>query len=83
LRNLFTAQYFRLTKANKGQDFDCLTDKGPNILSEYDFWTITTFTNLGLALKMVIFRIFCSKFWGLIWPGSFFSTTKHTKKVNF
>jgi hypothetical protein len=39
-----------------------LTDKGPNIVSQYDFWTIAIFTSLKLALKIIIFRI-CQKFW--------------------
>jgi hypothetical protein len=40
------------------------TDKGPNIVGLYDFWTIDIFTSLGLALKMVIFRFFLSNVLG-------------------
>jgi hypothetical protein len=59
-----------------------LTDKGPNIVNQYDFWAIIIFTSLGLALKMIIFGFFCPKFWDLVWPG-FFSWTKHDRRINF
>jgi hypothetical protein len=48
------------TKTNTGQVF--FRDKGPNIISRYDFWTITTFTSLKLSLKIVIFWIFVQCF---------------------
>jgi hypothetical protein len=32
---------------------------------------------------MSFFDCFCLKFWGLVWPGIFFSTTNYDKKVNF
>jgi hypothetical protein len=67
LRSLFSAQYFILTKTNKGQVFDIFLLT--NIVSQYDFWIITIFTSLELALKMVNFWIFL--FWGLVWPGKF------------
>jgi hypothetical protein len=67
LRSHFSGQYFSLTKTNKGQDF--LTDKVPNIVGQYDFWTITIFTRLELALKMVIFRFFFVL--GPRWPEFF------------
>jgi hypothetical protein len=67
-------------KANKGQDFFFVTDKGPNIVSQYDFWTITIFTRLGLALKTNIFRIFLSKVFVPSVARNYFSTIKHDKK---
>jgi hypothetical protein len=39
VRSLFSAQYFGVTETNKGQVFDIFTDKSPNIVSQYDFWT--------------------------------------------
>jgi hypothetical protein len=39
------------------------TDKVLNFICQYDFWAITIFTGLKLALKLVIFRSFCPKFW--------------------
>jgi hypothetical protein len=56
------------------------TDKGSNNVCQYDFWAINIFTSLGLSLKMVIFRFFCAKFWGLLWPGKKFHGQKIIKK---
>jgi hypothetical protein len=36
-------------KPIKAKILTFFTDKSPNNVSEYDFWTITIFTSLGLA----------------------------------
>jgi hypothetical protein len=42
-------------KPIKAKILSFFTDKAPNIVNQYDFWTITIFTSLGLALKIVFF----------------------------
>jgi hypothetical protein len=52
-------------KTNKSQDFDIFfTDKNPNIVSQYDFWTKTIFTSLKLSLKRSFFGYFLSEVLG-------------------
>jgi hypothetical protein len=60
-----------------------LTDKGPNIVSQYDFWTINIFTSLGLTLKMFIFLFIFSEILSPSVARKFFSWTKHDRKINF
>jgi hypothetical protein len=61
----FFSAIFQTHKNQKMPSFwHFLTDKGPNIISQYDLWTITISTSLGLALKIVIFRIFLSEVLG-------------------
>jgi hypothetical protein len=57
-KNAKTYSYFHNAITQNPIKPHFLTDKGPNIVSQYDFWTITIFTSPGLALKMVIFQIF-------------------------
>jgi hypothetical protein len=60
-----------------------LTNKGPNIVSQYDLWKITIFTSLGLALKMVIFRIFLSEVLGPSVARKKIPGQNMIKKINF
>jgi hypothetical protein len=56
------------------------SSKGPNIINQYEFWTITTSTSLGLALQMIIFRIFLSEVLGPSVAMIFFLGQIMTKK---
>jgi hypothetical protein len=56
-----------------------LTDKGPNMVIRYDFWT----TNIFTSLKNCNFSDFVVRSFGVYCGQDFFYTTNYDKKIIF